>query len=93
MYSKVNQNNFMDTMKKFVGWDYYVLSVLFEYLESEEDSIGEEREFDPIELRCEFSFYETREEIENDYGMTWEEIESNTMVIQVEQGGYIIREF
>ena len=43
------------------------LQALWEMLEEYEDSTGEEIEFDPIALCCEYAEYEDMEEFWNDY--------------------------
>jgi len=44
------------------------LNALFEYLEEYEDSTGEQIEFDPIALCCEYSEYDNIAEFHLDYG-------------------------
>ena len=78
---------------------------LFDYLEEYEDSTGEQMEFDPIALCCEFSEYKDEFEIAQNYriepeGEDEEEkaeyirnyLEDRTEVIQFE-GGLIIRDY
>jgi len=49
------------------NFSYKGRQALFEMLESYEDDTGEEIEFDPIALCCEYSEYEDMEEFWQDY--------------------------
>ena len=106
-----------DTINKdqFISWfrssdtyrnnfSYEGLSALFNYLEEMEESTGEELEFDPIALCCEFSEYDSFYELVADYCPTEEDatigyFEDRTTVLLIEEGihkqtkGYIIQQF
>ena len=105
-----------DTINKdqFINWfrssdtyrnnfSYEGLSSLFDYLEEIEESTGEELEFDPIALCCEFSEYDSLEDLIADYidsGISWgddvgiEYFENRTTVIPIEETkGFIIQQF
>ena len=57
---------------------------LFDYIEELEQGCGEEMEFDPVGLRCDYSEYETFEELQKDYDVEdLDELEENTTVIQI----------
>ena len=103
-----------DTINKdqFINWfrssdtyrnnfSYEGLSSLFDYLDMIEDSTGEELEFDPIALCCEFSEYDSLEDLIDDY-IVWlhsvvndiEYFENRTTVIPIEETkGFIIQQF
>ena len=101
-----------DTINKdqFISWfrrsDNYKnnfsregLSALFDYLEEMEESTGEELEFDPVALCCEYSEYDTFEEFQEEYNgevlyPTLDDLEDYTTVIRVgHTGSFIIQQF
>tara|TARA_R110000823_G_scaffold291683_1_gene410084 strand:- start:3 stop:305 length:303 start_codon:yes stop_codon:yes gene_type:complete len=61
------------------------LKALYEHLTNLEEDIGEEIEFDPIALCCDYSEYENLKELKNNYSdiENFEDLESNTSVIQI----------
>ena len=71
-------------------FSYEGLSALFDYLEEMEESTGEELEFDPVALCCEFEEYDTFEEFQEDYNNinSFEELEEKTTVIRIGHTGY-----
>jgi len=73
------------------------LDSLFEYFEEYEDSTGEEIEFDPIGICCEYNEYENIEEFHGEYCEekypTIDEIQDYTQVIPVGLDGFIIQCF
>lgn len=80
-------------------FSYYGKEALFGYLEEYEEDTGEEIEFDPIALCCEYSEYENAKEAVKNYTsdtMTEEEalkyLEERTQVIKFDQG-LIIQDF
>ena len=86
MKSTLNEGEFIDGMRKHVSWEYETLKTLFEYLEEYEESTGEEIEFDPIALRCEFSEYDSLKEINKIYSTEFETINKlseHTIAIKV----------
>ena len=85
-------------------FSYEGLSALFDYLEEMEESTGEELEFDPVALCCEYSEYDTFEEFQEDYDEwniqfkerfpTLNDLEDYTTVIRVgHTGSFIIQQF
>jgi len=65
---------------------------LFNYLEEYEEETGQQIEFDPIALCCEFSEYESLEELNEAYGKEFEDLEEvrdYTHVIEVEVIGVV----
>ena len=69
MKKTVNFYEFRDWFEKNRpnNFSYSGLQTLWEMLEEYEDSTGEEIEFDPIALCCEYSEYEDMEEFWQDY--------------------------
>lgn len=78
-------------------FSYYGKKAIFEYLEELEDVTGEQIEFDPIAICCDFTEYCDLEELQStDYPdiKTMEELEENTIVIKCEDGDrFIIQQF
>lgn len=60
---------------------------LFEYLEELEQDLGDELDFDPVALRCEFTEYANIADFWNDYDryeyQCMRDIEDNTSVIYI----------
>lgn len=73
------------------------IKALWNMLEEYEDSTGEEIEFDPIALCCEYSEYDNMEEFHDDYNKEEypdiESIENNTMVWEFGVESFIIQQF
>tara|TARA_R100000781_G_scaffold92092_1_gene57014 strand:+ start:6720 stop:7019 length:300 start_codon:yes stop_codon:yes gene_type:complete len=73
------------------------LQSLFDYLEEYEESTGEEIEFDPIALCCEYTEYEDLDEFHQDYDKEeypdLDEIRDWTQVIEVGNKSFIIQQF
>ncbi len=73
--------NFYEFERAFAGMDrkenfsYEGLKLLFEYLEEMEEDAGIEIELDVVGLCCEYSEYESLEEIAENYGIEGEEDE------------------
>ena len=80
-------------------FSYEGLSALFDYLEEMEESTGEELDFDPVALCCEYSEYDTFEEFQEEYNgevlyPTLDDLEDYTTVIRVgHTGSFIIQQF
>ena len=69
------------------------LLALFDYFEEYEDGTGEEIEFDPIAICCDFTEYEDLNEFKANYTcekyqdiQDWDEVEDYTMTIPLELG-------
>ena len=91
------------TRADFVGWfwgsdtykrnfSYDGLNSLFDYFEELEEDMGQEIDFDPIAICCEFSEYENLEEIKNNYDCieNYEDLENNTSIIKIENTDRLI---
>ena len=67
------------------NFSYEGLKALYEYLVNLEDDIGEEFEFDPIALCCEYTEYENLEDFkkQHDWALTLDEIRLFTSLIEI----------
>ena len=84
---------------EYANWSQNGALALAEYLEEYEESTGEELEFDPVAIRCEFSEYESAIEAAAQYTSEFttaeaalEYLEDHTSVITYD-GGVIIQDF
>ena len=73
------------------------LKSLFEYLEQYEEDTGEEIEYDPIALCCEYSEYKDLDEFHTEYDKEeypdLDEIRDYTEVIELGNKSFIIQDF
>ena len=53
------------------AWSYSGARALCEYLEQKEEDSGEEEEFCPVAIRCDFSEFESLEDWAKDYFSDW----------------------
>jgi hypothetical protein len=76
-------------------FSYEGLETLFEMLEEYEEDTGEELELDVIALCCDFTEYESLEELISAYDCieTEDDIADHTWYRQTESNGYIIQNF
>ena len=79
-------------------FSYEGLEALFNWLEQYEDNTGEETELDIIALCCDFTEYESIEEVHGEYDADdypdWDKIAEYTSVINLGcDGGFIIQQF
>jgi len=96
MKQTVNFTAFVDAFKvrerynQFGGYDG--LKALFDYLEYYEESTGEEIELDVIGLCCEYTYYGTVAEYNEDYEAECEsmkDVEEVTTVIPIDDEAFI----
>jgi len=67
---------------------------LFEYFETLEEDLGEELDFDPIAICCEWSEYGDEEEAKEACGLDLnEDLEDKTIVIHLDNGGILLLDF
>ena len=76
------------------------LRALFDDLEEYEEDTGEQIEFDPVALCCEYTEYEDLDEFKANYTCEeyqyiedWEGINDHTIVIPVGEKSFIIQNF
>ena len=82
------------------NFSYEGKKALFNYLEQYEEDTGEEIEFDPIALCCDYNEYENLKELQENYDIkTIKELQDNTIFIQLydinnkKTDGFIIQAF
>ena len=109
MIDTVTQTEFVDRFVKIDrenNFSYWGRIALFEYFEQLEEDLGEQIEFDPIAICCEYTEYESLDELNEVYGKEFEdldEVSDYTSVIPVrklnsktwvyEDGGFIVRDW
>ena len=70
------------------------LIALFDYYEAYEEDCGEEIEFDPVAICCEWTEYRDWSEVVSCYtDYSREEIQDYTEVIELDNGALVIRNF
>ena len=99
----INFNEFCDGFSDSYkdNFSYKGKKALFEYLESYEESTGEEIEYDPIAFCCEYTEYENLKELQKDYPNieTIENLQDRTQYIPIynidgtESDSFIIQSF
>ena len=93
--------NFYDFERGFVecnrkeNFTYEGLRLIFDYLEDLEDDLGEEFEYDPIALCCEFTEYESIQDVFEDYAIQETDQSIDTLqehfpVVLVGENGIIV---
>ena len=109
MKERVTETDFVDRfvqINRENNFTYYGRLALFEYFEQLEEDIGEEIDFDPIAICCDFTQYENLAELNEAYGKDFkdlEEVGDYTQVIEVSaldtktmeyvDGGFIIQDW
>ena len=88
MKDTVTLNTFRDVMiKEEYGFSWEGATALFDYLVELEEDTGEEMEFDPIAISCDFSEYENLQEVLEgcsiDYVKNMKDLKDQTQVIEV----------
>jgi hypothetical protein len=65
---------------------------LFEYFEAYEQDTGEQMEFDPVAIRCDFDEYENLKAIQENYQdiETLEDLQNHTTVIEIPNSDRLI---
>ena len=98
MKTTITQSQFINAFHNMGRGDqfsYNGLKALFEFIEEGEQDQDIETELDVIALCCEFSEYTSFEECRENYSNIEdrEELENNTLVINVGVDGFIIQDF
>lgn len=101
MKKTITKNEFTKEFKEYNRenqFSSYALEKLFDYLEEFEEETGEEIELDIIALCCEYTEYNSIEELKNDYdfskaGDIQKYLEYNTQVICFEEDCILIQNF
>ena len=93
MKDTVTEYQFIDTMaQKQHGFSFEGAKALFEYFEQYEQDTGEEMEFDPIAIRCDFDEYESLEDVKENYQdiESLEDLQNHTTVIEIPNSDRLI---
>jgi len=93
MKDTVTEYQFINTMaQKQHGFSYEGAKALFEYFEQYEQDTGDEMEFDPIAIRCDFDEYESLEDIKKSYQdiESLEDLQNHTTVIEIPNSDRLI---
>ena len=98
MISTINSSDFVDGFKcRPDNFSYDGLQALFDYFEQLEDDLGEQIEFDPIAICCEYSEFDDLAAFQSDYDADdypdMESIYDNTTVIPFGVESFIIQQF
>lgn len=94
MKTTVRKHQFIENEILADNFSYSGRQALWEYFEEFEEQTGDEIEFDPVAIRCEFFDYGSIKEIKGDYPVIedLEDLYNYTTVIPHENG-IIIQEF
>ena len=82
----MNEFDFKNEFKKIRpdNFSYDGLTALYDYLIQYEEDCGTELEFDPIAYCCEFSEYDSFEDVKKNYDVEdLEHLEQNTIVLKI----------
>ena len=103
MIQTINFNQFCDGFPEDYkkNFSYDGKQALFNYLEQYEEDTGEKIEYDPVALCCEYTEYESLEELQENYTdiNSIDDLRDRTQVIMVkdfngkETSGLIIQDF
>ena len=86
MKQTMNEFDFKNEFKKIRpdNFSYDGLTALYDYLIQYEEDCGTELEFDPIAYCCEFSEYDSFEDVKKNYDVEdLEHLEQNTIVLKI----------
>jgi hypothetical protein len=91
MKDTITAYQFSDAMIE-QGFSYEGTKALFEYFEQYEQDTGEQMEFDPVAIRCDFDEYENLQEIKENYQdiETLEDLQNHTTVIEIPNSDRLI---
>ena len=101
MIETVTRTNFIDWFEQSEQrknqFSFFALDALFTHIEQLENETGEQINFDPIAICCEYSEYKDLEEYNKDYEpvKSIDEIRELTTVIETRNGykGFIIQQY
>lgn len=97
MFIEINWYDFRDQFQAIYPehFSYDGLFALFEHFEDIEAQTGEPIELDVIAICCDFAEYESLEEMQRDYPeyKTEEDFAYQTLLLPLENGGYVIQKF
>ena len=98
MYKTISENEFVQEFKECgreSNFSDYGLRQLYSYFEDFEVDSGKEIELDVISICCDFTEYDSLEELQADYNdiETEEDLECNTQVVCFEEDCIIIQSY
>lgn len=97
MFIEINWYDFKNEFQAIRpdNFSYDGLFALFEYFEDIEAQTGEPMKLDVIAICCDFAEYESLEEMQRSYPdyKTEEDFADQTLVLPLENGGYVIQQF
>ena len=89
-----NFRNEFELYNRVNNFSYEGLNALFNYLEEWEDDAGCEIELDVIALCCEYTEYDSFEELQYSYDVkSMDDLMNRTVVIMVDDNSFIIQDF
>ena len=91
IYKSISKGEMMDSLKN--SFSYEASEALIEYYDSFSEEIGEMIEWDVVAIREEWNEYESKDEAMKEYNKTWQEIEDNTIVMEIKNGGVLLKAF
>lgn len=75
MITRISENEFIQTFDRMGRTENFTIEArraLFEYYEQLEDDLGEQIEFDPIAICCDWAEYKNPVEVMREYGFSCE---------------------
>lgn len=97
MFININWYDFQNEFQSIRpnNFSYDGLFALFEYLEDIEGQTGEPIELDVIAICCDFAEYESLEDMKQSYPdyETEEDFSDQTLILPLDNGGYVIQQF
>tara|TARA_R100000805_G_C3555665_1_gene66113 strand:+ start:49 stop:378 length:330 start_codon:yes stop_codon:yes gene_type:complete len=109
MIERVTESEFVDRFVKIGrenNFTYWGRVALFEYFQELEDDIGEQIEFDPIAICCEYTQYANLDELNEAYGKDFKDLDEvmeythvievgvlDTETMQYVDGGFIVQDW
>lgn len=83
----VSKSSFMDSLR--TNFSYDGASALYHYYDELSDDIGEDIEFDPVAIRCEWSEY-TLEEYNQEHGLELADLDELERVLERDDVRYMV---
>ena len=75
-------------------FSYDALKALYDYLDQLSEDIGEPLELDVIAICCDFAEYDSLAEVLAEYSLeSLEDLQDNTTVLELPNGGLVIQQF
>lgn len=79
---------------QYANWSSEAAYALALYYEELEASLGEEIEFDPVAIRCDWSEFKTEKEALENYGLdNISDLEYDTTVIELDNGSILVHDY